>query len=499
MHQAVHAADVDERAEVGQAPHGALHDGAHFQGLPDLLLLLGLFDHQHGLAGSHDALLRLVNLDDLEGHGLAHELVDLLDVAQAELGSGDEGADAGHVGQQATLDGFLAHALDELAGLLLCHDLVPGLAVDDVLLGQKDVALAVVHLDDLDFDLVVDLDIGRRKVGLLHDTVSLVADVDADFVLSDLHDLAGNDLAGANLYQGLVDDFIGHGLDLRVLFRGNFLLDVVHSCNNLLNYTIRRGCTGCNPDGIRGTESDPVQFRRSLDKVRPAAYIRSQLEKLATVRALTAADDQHDVRLFGNACGLALAVVGGGADGGLHLELRDARSQKRAQFFKPRLDHRGLADHPGPLKRRQRFDVLRREHREARILRPAQYPLHLRVLFLADHDQRHAVLRGAAGHVVDALDEGAGGVDDLAAPRPERLVLRASDAVGADHHLRRGRGRLRAVDGPDPHALQATDHLRVVDDGAQRHRRGALLRRLHRPAHAEAEPRVPGKQQPGDG
>ena len=205
MHEAVHAADVHEGAKVRQAANDALHHGTYFQGFPDLLLLLGFFRHQHGLAAGDDALLGLVDLDDLQRHGLAHELVDLLDIAQGKLAGGDEGADAAHVGQQAALDGFLADAFDELAGLFLGADVFPRLAVDDVLLGKHHVAFAVVHLDDFDFDFIAFLDIGGRKLGFLYDTVRLVADVDANLIVGDHFDLASDDLAGANLNYGLVN------------------------------------------------------------------------------------------------------------------------------------------------------------------------------------------------------------------------------------------------------------------------------------------------------
>ena len=251
MNQTVHAADIDERAEVGQAANDALDDLALNQLVPGLGLLLHFLGLQHGLAGRDDALLGLVDLDDLQLHGLAHELVDLLDITQRQLGSGNEGAHAFDVRQQAALDGFLANAFDEFAGFFLRADVFPGLAVDDVLLGKKDVALAVVHLDDFDFDFVADLDIGRGKVGLLHQTVRIVADVYTHFVIGDLNHLSGHDLARAELDERLVNVFHGHYGLILGFFDGGFLLDVVHSCNNLLNYTIRCGSTGCNPDDVR--------------------------------------------------------------------------------------------------------------------------------------------------------------------------------------------------------------------------------------------------------
>lgn len=139
--QAVHAADVHKGAKVGQAANDAVHGLADLEVLPGRSLAGGGLLRQDRLAGSHQAALLLVDLDDLELEGLADELVDLLDVALGELGGGDEGADAVDIGDQAALDDALADALDVLVVLVLFHQSVPILAADDVLLGEENIAL----------------------------------------------------------------------------------------------------------------------------------------------------------------------------------------------------------------------------------------------------------------------------------------------------------------------------------------------------------------------
>ena len=109
---------------------------------------------------------------------------------------------------------------------------------------------------------------------------------------------------------------------------------------------------------------------------------------------------------------------------------------------------------------------------------------------LSDHDQRRPGLRGLAGHVVDPLNEGAGGVDDLAMPRLQGLIGRASDAVGAYDHP----GTVGDLIGPFNAVYadlsQRSHHLRVVDDWPKGHGWSRSLGGLHGPAHAKAEPRM---------
>ena len=498
VHQAVHAADVDERAEVRQAANGALDDGADLEGVPQLLLAGRLFHLQNLLAGSNDALLGLVDLDDLQGHGLAHELVDLLNIAQGELGCGNEGANAHDVRQQAALDGFLADALNEFAGFLLRNDLFPSLAVDDVLLGEQHVALAVVHLHNLDFDFVADLDIGRGKIRLLYETVSLVSNVDAYFVFGDLNHGTSDDLAGAELNKRFLNVFHGHyGLFLGVI-NGYFLLDVVHSCNNLLNYTIRCGCTGCNPNNIGCGNLELLQLLRGFDEQSAGACGPGEPVQLCAVGALPAAHDDHHVRALCELRDLALAVLRGGADRGPDIRAADPALEQFTELVEAAAHHGGLADDQRALHLGQRLCVLRAHHGTSGRVGPAQNAHNLGMLPLAHDDHGDALLRGRAHHLVNAGYEGAGGVQDLATQRLERLDLPATHAVGANHHAGAPGDVLQCVHAGHALARELFHHLRIVDDRAESNRRCSCRSGIHRPSHAEAEARVPGKQDLSD-
>ena len=195
VNQAVHTADIDERAELGQAANDAVDDSALFKVLPGSLLAGSGLLSNDSLAGSHDALLLLVHFDDLEFHFLANELFNLVNIVLRELGGGHESTHALNISNQAALDGFLANALDILARVVLGDERFPRLAVDDVALGQNDIAFAVVHFDDLSFQFVTFFDVLLGQVGALDDAIGLVANVHIHFVRGHLHNFAGHRLS----------------------------------------------------------------------------------------------------------------------------------------------------------------------------------------------------------------------------------------------------------------------------------------------------------------
>ena len=492
MHKAVHAADVDERAEVRQTANDALDHAADFQRVPDSLFALGFLSQKHLFARSDDALLGLVHFDDLQGQLLAHELLNLLHIAQRELGGGDEAADAHHVGQQAALDGFLAGAGDILAGLVLGDDLVPDLAVDDVALRKQHVAFAVVDLDDFDFDLVANLYIGRGEVSFLNQSVCLVTDVDADLVIGDLHHGARDRLPGTELYHGLFHirhevGFGGIGLGLLLLGRSDLLLDVVHSCCYLLNCTIRRRGAGCNPDSVRRVEPRIFHLARALDEVRTRTDRPDQLEQLAAVGAFPAAHHQHHICALCQLDGFLLPLARGGADGPAYLQIAHALPESRAYALKTFEDECGLRNGQRALHFRQRAGAFHVGHGVAFAARPAADALHLRVMGFAHHDQRHALRLRLLRHFMDARDEGTGGVAHLTRARAQARKRFPAHAMRTHHGHRALGDVLRRIGADHAHVRQFPHHPRVVDHRPERPGRGRFPGGFHRSAHAETE------------
>src|SRR6266849_712622 len=104
VQQAVHAAQVDEGAEIGDVLDDALPHLADLELLhQDLALGLALSLEQHAPA-HHDVAAPLVQLDDLELEGLPEELVDVGHAAQRDLAARQERIHPHQVHDHAALD-----------------------------------------------------------------------------------------------------------------------------------------------------------------------------------------------------------------------------------------------------------------------------------------------------------------------------------------------------------------------------------------------------------
>src|SRR5207302_180701 len=120
VEQAVHAAQVDERAEVGDVFHDAFANLTDLQLLhQDVTLRLALGLEQHA-ARHDDVAATFVELDDLELEALAQQLVDVGDAPQRDLAAGAERIHTHQLHHHAALDLLHdrpAHLLVLLVGL----------------------------------------------------------------------------------------------------------------------------------------------------------------------------------------------------------------------------------------------------------------------------------------------------------------------------------------------------------------------------------------------
>ena len=114
--QAVHAVEVDERAEVDDVRDLALDHVAGLKLVEDLLALLLALLLEHGAAREHDVVARAVELDHLRAQLLAEELVEVLHAADVDERRRQEAAHA-EVEDQTALDDLDHAAVDRLAGL----------------------------------------------------------------------------------------------------------------------------------------------------------------------------------------------------------------------------------------------------------------------------------------------------------------------------------------------------------------------------------------------
>src|SRR5258707_4649006 len=114
VQQAVDAAQIDERAVVGDVLDHALEHFALGEGLERVLLLFGVLFFEERLARQHDVAALLVDLDHAHAQLLAAQRVEISHGTDVNLRSRQEGADADVYGE-AALDPLDDAADDDLA------------------------------------------------------------------------------------------------------------------------------------------------------------------------------------------------------------------------------------------------------------------------------------------------------------------------------------------------------------------------------------------------
>ncbi len=219
MEQAVDAAEVDERAEVGDVLHDALADLTLLEFAEQLALHFRtlIFDQ---LAARHDDVpALLVDLQDHAADFLADVVADIVRTADINLAGGQEDVDAAvavvgdrfsDVDEQAALD-FADHdAVDDIAFFLRLNNAEPVLHPIGFPLGKHDQALFAFNFFEQDFNLVAGLRlalfVGPFAQG--HDAFTLVADVDQDLFAIGFKNRSDDDLVGVKATRGGVDNVV---------------------------------------------------------------------------------------------------------------------------------------------------------------------------------------------------------------------------------------------------------------------------------------------------
>jgi hypothetical protein len=157
VHEAVDAAEVDERTEVDDRGDDALADLALVQVVEERGARLGLRLLEQARRREHDVVAVLVELEDLGLDLLAEVRREVADAAQLDERRGQEAAQA-DVDDETTLDDLDHGTGDDTVVLLDLLDVAPGALVLRALLGQDEAAFLVLLLENEGFDLVADLD-----------------------------------------------------------------------------------------------------------------------------------------------------------------------------------------------------------------------------------------------------------------------------------------------------------------------------------------------------
>ena len=197
MQQAIDAAEVHERAVVGDVLDHAVQDHAFLEALDQLAALLraGLF--QHRAAGDDDVAARAVHLQDLERLRRAHQRADVAHRADIDLAAGQERHRAAEIDGEAALDPAVDGAVDALLRLERLFEIGPCLFAAGLLARQDDRAVAVFIPLDIQLDHVAGLDVrlgaGRAEFLEGDAALGLQADIDDGEFVGQAQHAAGDD------------------------------------------------------------------------------------------------------------------------------------------------------------------------------------------------------------------------------------------------------------------------------------------------------------------
>ena len=208
MDHAVYAAEVHKRAVGGERFHSAGVFLAFFDLVPEGFGRGFLFFAQDGTDGTDRTLLRLVNIDDAELHGLLDKLAQVSFARQTGQRAGNEHADALGIDEHAALDRVGDHAFEHFFVVFRFDDLIPGGLRVVAALGENHRAFGIVGLHDDELDLVPDLQlflrVGSRIVAVfLHGNEASIfsADIYLYFIRCNTYNNASHFLVGTHRFE----------------------------------------------------------------------------------------------------------------------------------------------------------------------------------------------------------------------------------------------------------------------------------------------------------
>ncbi len=259
VQQAVDAAQIDERAVVGDVLDDALEHLAFGEGLERVLLLLGVLFFEERLARQHDVAALLVDLDHAHAQFLAAQRVEVPHGTDVDLRTGQERADA-DVHREPALDPLDDAADDDLALGIGLLDLVPDLHLLGFFAREDDVAFAVFraleqHVDDV-AGLNGDLAVLVEELVDRDDAFGFVADVDDHFRRGHLENRPLDDLTFRDVPEavivGIEQPCVLGRIDLVVVVAGPGFQPAAIACVPVaLRSSFARSCRRCCRDPNR--------------------------------------------------------------------------------------------------------------------------------------------------------------------------------------------------------------------------------------------------------
>ena len=202
VEQSVQSADVYKSTVIGKAHHFAFDDVADVQRLPDFGNFLLFLFLQERFVREHRLVSALVDARYFDRQCLPDKFRRIFDVVIRQLRHGDE---AGHFfvrRDDASLDFLDDRCAYDFPAVESCRNLFPVDAGLKLFLGEQNIAVSIVALDDLGLNLVAFLEqlretafVFEHHFALGQDSVLFAAEVNHDVVVRDLHHLARNHFA----------------------------------------------------------------------------------------------------------------------------------------------------------------------------------------------------------------------------------------------------------------------------------------------------------------
>ena len=157
MQQAVDAAEIDERAVIGDVLDDAVDDLPLFEVGDDLMTLLGAALFEHGAARDDDIAAAAVHLENLERLRHMHQRRGVADRTDVDLAARQEGHGAVEIDGKAALDLIEDDAFDLLLLLESLFELDPALFAARLVARDDGFAERVFDALQIDFDFFADL------------------------------------------------------------------------------------------------------------------------------------------------------------------------------------------------------------------------------------------------------------------------------------------------------------------------------------------------------
>ena len=210
VQQSVDAAEVDERAVVGDVLDDAVDDLTFFEILHQFLTLFRTCLFENRAARDHDVAAAAIHLQDLELLRHIHQRRDIADWTDIDLRSRKERDRAVEVDGEATLDLVENDALDLFGAVEGFLQLAPAFLAARLVARQHGLPERVLHSLQIDFDIIADLELGLPsgpgEFTQGHASFGFQTDVDDGEFLFDADDLALDD--GTFLQVSAAEGFI---------------------------------------------------------------------------------------------------------------------------------------------------------------------------------------------------------------------------------------------------------------------------------------------------